>query len=230
MATQLTAAQIAQFNVVFNDFRNRILVQVNALQGSRSIWSFNADARSAFDLAMFDVNQALTEAQLVISTGSYQGHALTKEDTAEVMQRLLNTVQALAKAVEEYNKSSPGAVTSSVARNLAAIAGDLARQIADVVQTPQRIFMWILIAGAAIFILPPILRTLTAYRKGGTTQALEEATAQTEAAREAVKSGAKKAGAFALKAGAAAATKNPALLMAGAPRRRRTARRHYRRF
>lgn len=230
MATPMTRAQIAQFNVVFNDFRNRIVVQINSLQGSRSIWSFNSDARAAFDLAMFDVNQTLAEAQSVITTGSYQGHALTQEDTGALMQRILTAVRSLSAAVEQYNKSSPGEVTVAVAKNLAGIASDIAGYVADTIQRPWTIFKWVLIGGAAIFILPPLLRTLAAYRKGGTTQALEEAASQTESAREAIKSGAKKAGAFAVKGGAAYATGNPALLMAGAPRRRRAARRHHRRY
>lgn len=231
MATPMTRAQIAQFNVVFNDFRNRIVVQINSLQNSRSIWSFNSDARAAFDLAMFDVNQTLTEAQSVITTGSYQGHALTQEDTAELMQRILNAVRSLSTAIEQYNRSSPGEITLTVAKNLASIAGDISGYISGYVQRPWTVFKWILIGGAALLILPPLLRTITAYRKGGTTQALEEATAQAEAARDAARNAAKKAAAIAAKGGAAYATGNPALLMAGFPRRRRrAARRHIRRF
>lgn len=86
----------------------------------------------------------------------------------------------------------------------------------------------LLIFGGGAFVLlvlPTLLKSGAAYKRGGSAAAFETAAGDIEGGRRAIGSGARAIGSGVKKAGAFAITKNPASLMNGVPKSRRSRRR-----
>jgi hypothetical protein len=76
-----------------------------------------------------------------------------------------------------------------------------------------------------LFVLPTLLKSGAAYKRGGSAAAFETAAGDIEGGRRAIGSGARAIGSGVKKAGAFAITKSPASLMNGVPKSRRSRRR-----
>jgi hypothetical protein len=203
---------LSQFNAKFQNL-------VKSLDDSRSFWS--SAPPIDVNAAKFAVNQDFQTINEILKAGGVGGRAVTDVDVQIAMTSLADNMKAYATALEVWNAGSPTSWLSALAQKVRELGGEVINFVTAPARNIKNILIWGTVAVAAIFLLPPILRTVSAYRKGGADAALDEATRRLEAGQESIRSGARRAATLTAKGAAAYATKNPAILVSGLSRHRR---------
>jgi hypothetical protein len=207
--TPYTAAQRGSILSQLSPFISQVDAINTALNDAKSIWSFSNDADIAIASARTEMNNALDSAKTALRTGVYSGRILNPTDLAKLLQRLVDGLKKLALAVKQFNATSPSAMLTGILQSITTLVSDLVTFLGGSVgrfKTLGNVILWGGVALAVIFVLPPILRTTLAYRKGGTDAALDEGARSLESGRDAIKRGASSAARGAARAGAAYAS------------------------
>lgn len=216
----LDAKQLALVKSVLVTFNQRFQAVVKNLDDNRSFWS--SSPPTDVDASRLAVDQDFQTLDEIVQAGAVGGRAVTDADVRATMSRLSLDVKAYAGALDQWNAGSPTAWLAKAAKTALALGGEITDFITAPIRGVKTILIWGTVAVAAIFLLPPILRTVTAYRRGGADEALDEATRRLEAGQESIRSGARRAASLTAKGAAAYASGNPALLMSGLRRHRRS--------
>jgi hypothetical protein len=204
-----TAAQRGSILSQLAPFVSQVDAINTALNNAKSLWSFSNDADITIASATTEMNNALDAAKTALKTGVYSGRILNPEDLAKLMQRLVDGLRKLSLAVKQFNATSPSAMLTGILQSITTLISDIVTFLGGSIsrfKTLGNVILWGGVALAAIFVLPPILRTVLAYRKGGTDAALEAGASSLESGRDRIKSGAATATKGAVRAGAAYAS------------------------
>lgn len=227
--TTLNAAQIESFRATFQRFYQQFQQQLATLDGSKALFSFSSS--SGVTAARNGATTAFSVAEKALRTGTYNNGILTESSVQQIYRQMASSLEVYAKALADYNSRSPTALLG----DLAAAALNLAKQILDVVQAPGRfvknIIIWGAVAVGAVILLPPLLRTFSAYKTGGSRAAADRAADELDRARERAAAAAKKGAELTARAAAAVATEGGSELLRAklSGHRRRAARRPHRR-
>jgi hypothetical protein len=206
--------------------------QLNSLIGVLSEELASTQQVAALKASRTRVDDLIGKARIVASTGRYyDGSALTARKVRIMFMGLGEALQDYGNAATEVAKFNVGELWKTGAGKLL----DLGKDLIDLTLAGPKFLIQLAIFGAvglvAVFTVPPILRAITAYRRGGTNAALDSSAASLESARGQISAGAKRAGSAGAKAAAAYASGGATLSipsmnpLAGYRRTRRSSRR-----
>lgn len=186
----LNDAELQTLRAAFGKYFQRFQQQLSLLDSSKSTFSL-ADS-GGVETARLVAGQEFAILTTALNTGAINGVRLTDASFKAQVGRLAGALKTYGKALEAWNARSPSAVLGDLSKGALGLASEVLSAVGSAAMLPGRIIMWSAVGIAAIFLLPPLLRTVLAFRKGGTNAALEEGTRSLESGRAAVTSAAKK--------------------------------------
>ena len=202
--TPLNAAQLAKLQAVFAKYALRFQQQLSQLDASKS--SFSLSGSSEVDAARAVAGQEFSALTTALNTGAIGGVRLSDASFSAQVSRTASALKSYGTALDSWNAQSPSAVLGNLSKGALGLATEMLNAVTAPARFAKNVLIWGTVGIAAIFLLPPLLRTVLAFRKGGTNAALEEGTRALESGRGAVTSAAKKAAALTARAGAAYAS------------------------
>lgn len=203
-AAALTPAELSTLQAAFSGYALRFQQQLSSLDSSKS--AFSLASPMEVDATKAVANQEFSSLLTALRAGAINGLRITNESFKALVVRLATSLKNYAKALEAWNARSPTAVLGDLAKSAFALSVEVLKRVSDIAMLPGRIIMWGAIGVAAIFLLPPLLRTFSAYKRGGARAAADEAAASLERGQAAIKTAAKKTAELTARAGAAYAS------------------------
>jgi hypothetical protein len=215
----LSAANVSRVRNQLTSFISAYEAQATALNaqiGALAEQFAGTEQVAALKLNRSRVDELIRLARVVASTGRYyDGSSLTARKVRIMFMGLGEALQDYGNAVNEVAKFNIGELWKTSAGKLL----DLGKDLIDLTLAGPKFLIQLAIFGAvglvAVFTVPPILRAITAYRRGGTNAALDSSAASLESARGQISAGAKRAGSAGAKAAAAYASGGATLSVPG---------------
>ncbi len=193
MASQKEIQEQAARIAIFRAQMNQVVAEVTALFDAVDESKLTAiisvgTAKVERDLALTEkaARLSLARAQAAADTGFIGGVPATFDQIKELTVDMGNAVNAYAKAVDEWNKIFP---TETIAPILASVRDAVKNVVTGVAGTVGllRYLPYMIVGGAVLFfVVPPLLRTIRAARRGGVDDALDVGAGQIENARAAI--------------------------------------------
>ena len=226
----LTRQEVAEFQSALKSYIATYRSNLAIINGAIPNLTIGSDqsVKTNYRLAENRANRIVAAAEVVADTGRFTGGvALTPRNTRMVLTGMAEAFEDYAKAVEEYGRYGLG---TQLISGVKSVANQVLNAALLVPKALGGLYVFIGVSLFSMFVLPPIIRAVAAYRKSGADGALDYTAGALEAGRDTVKAGVKKAGSAAAKAGAAYASGGQTLAVPGmnplsaAPKRRRSSR------
>ena len=190
MASQKEIQEQAARIAIFRSQMNQVVAEVTALFDAvdesklTAIVSFGT-AKLERDLAATEkaARLSLARAQAAADTGFIGGVTATFDQIKELTIDMGNAVNAYAKAVDAWNKIFP---SETLAPILASVRDAVKNVVTGVAGTVGllRYLPYMIVGGAVLFfVVPPLIRTIRAGRRGGADAALDVTAQEIDATR-----------------------------------------------
>jgi hypothetical protein len=187
----LNDAELQTLRATFGKYFQRFQQQLSMLDSSKS--SFSLADSGGVETARLVAGQEFAQLTTALNTGAIGGTRLTDAAFKSQVTRLANALKSYGQALEAWNARSPSATLGSLAEG----ALGLATEVLGVVTAPARfiknVLIWGTVGVAAVFLLPPLLRTFSAYKRGGSRAAADAAADSLERGQQNVTSAGRKA-------------------------------------
>lgn len=184
---QEQAARIAIFRAQMNQVVAEVEGLFNAVAESKGFGVFiPANIDRALSMTEKNAKLALARAQAAADTGFVNGVPATFDQIKEITLQLSTAVDEYTKAVDAWNAVS---YSEYLVEGVQAVRSAMLGIVKGVTGTVGllRYLPYIIVGGAILFfVVPPLLRTIRAGRRGGVDEALDVSAGQIEAARAAI--------------------------------------------
>lgn len=187
----LNDAELQTLRAAFGKYAQRFQQQLSLLDSSKS--SFSLAEAGGVETARLIAGQEFAALTTALNTGAIGGVRLTDASFKAQVTRLAIALKGYGESLEAWNARSPSAVLGGLAKDALGLASEVLSAVTAPARFIKNLVIWGTVGVAAIFLLPPLLRTFSAYKKGGSRAAADEAAAALDRGRGNVTSAAKRA-------------------------------------
>lgn len=200
----LSEAELGKLRAVFGKYAQRFQQQLSQLDSAKS--SFSLTDSSGIETARLIAGQEFAALTTALTTGSIGGVGITDAAFKAQVIRLATALKGYGTALEAWNAGSPSATLGALAKGALGLATEVLAIVTGPARFVRNVLIWGTLGVAAIFLLPPLLRTFSAYKRGGSRAAADEAASSLERGQRSLTDGVKKGAGLAARGAAAYAS------------------------
>lgn len=128
-------------------------------------------------------------AQEIVDKGTISGRAVTQWQAQNILRLGGNAVSIYGDAMENFVNGLPtsigGAAIASQAKRIAEIGNEMSKALEAILKATAKTLQWLPVIVVIALVAPFLFRTASAYKRGGSAAAFDEAAGQIERGRSA---------------------------------------------
>ncbi len=128
-------------------------------------------------------------AQEIVDKGTISGRAVTQWQAQNILRLGGNAVSIYGDAMENFVNGLPtsigGAAIASQAKRIAEIGNEMSKALEAILKATAKTLQWLPVIVVVALVAPFLFRTASAYKRGGSAAAFDEAAGQIERGRSA---------------------------------------------
>lgn len=205
----LTQPQLSALRARLYDFKKNLDAYVRGIQGQIikgfSLTSEQSEIKGRYDAALVSLNTKLSRLTGVIEGRSLDGQLVTDDAVRALLESFKGDLEAMQRAVVEWNKLNPVASALSAVNSLGmAVFGSLDavfQVVGGAAAGTAAALKWLPWVALGLIVIPPAIRVALKARRSGIDAALESTADEMDAVKQKAKDAASAAGRAAVTAG-----------------------------